>query len=102
VRFRLLFLTSAQAIDCSFVASDQYRTAYFLLRDRVAEAIAQGRLVVSDADLAAQLLWSAIHGVLALAVTHATFPFQPPRLLVETMMRTMLRGLRRTDGDGDR
>jgi len=102
VRFRLLFLTSAEKIDGTFIASDQYRTAYFLLRDRVAEAIAQGRLVVTDADLAAQVLWSAIHGVLALAITHTTFPFHPPRLLVETMMRTMLRGLMRTDGDGDR
>ena len=102
VGFRLLFLTGGETIDADFVASDQSRTAYFLLRDRVAEGIAQGRLIVEDADLAAQILWSAIHGVLALAITHPSFPFHPPALLVETMTRTMLRGLGRGDEHGER
>jgi len=98
-RFRLLFLTSPEKIDAAFVAADHYQSAYQLLRNRIAEAIAQRRLVITDAELAAQTLCSSIYGVLALALTHKTFLTHPTRLLVETVIQTLVRGMVR-GGDG--
>jgi len=61
---------------------------------------AQGRLRFSDADLAAQTLWSAIHGVVALIDACPTFPFLQPRLLIDTMIQTVLRGMILDDVEG--
>ncbi|MDR3437472.1 TetR/AcrR family transcriptional regulator [Telmatospirillum sp.] len=97
VRFRLLFLTTTDLIGDALGAATESQAVYHLLRDRVAEAIRQGRLLITDADLAAQTVWAAIHGVVSLINTCGDFPFVEPQLLVHTMIQTVLRGMVRDD-----
>jgi AcrR family transcriptional regulator len=99
VRFRLLFLSTSIS-DLEFESAPETRAAYNLLRERTAEAIAQGRLRITDADLASQTLWSALHGVLTLVNTCGAFPLENPVVLIRTMIDTVLRGLVAGDFEG--
>lgn len=93
IRFRLLFMIDSDVLDADFQSIDETRIAYHLLRERSAEAIAQGRFRLNNPDLVAQTLWSAIHGVAALLITCRAFPFEDPKLLIDTMIETAMRGL---------
>ncbi|MEO0035736.1 MAG: hypothetical protein RLZZ501_1759 [Pseudomonadota bacterium] len=103
VRFRLLFFTPAPpgAIDDEDGQPPQSRIGYAIARERVVEAIDRGLLRLGDADLVCQTLWSALHGVVALANAPTDFPFQSPWRLVETMIATVLRGLSRAPLPGE-
>jgi len=103
VRFRLLFFTPAPpgAIDDEAGAPVQVRIGYAIARERVAEAIERNLLCHDDPDLVCQILWSALHGVVALVNAPTDFPFQPPRRLIQTMLATVLRGLTRAPLPGD-
>ncbi len=74
--------------------------AYQVLRLRVAEAIAQGRLRVSDPDLVSQMLWTGLHGVLNLTTAGMSFPFLPSSLLIPSMIDTLLTGVERSGSSG--
>jgi AcrR family transcriptional regulator len=70
--------------------------AYAFLRDAVEAAMEQGYFKKGDVDLAAQILWSAIHGVISLLVAFKPeqFPRVPPRAgLIEASMEATLHGL---------
>jgi AcrR family transcriptional regulator len=72
--------------------------AFDFLRYSVAEAIAQGRLRPEHAnpDLVAQLLWSGVHGLSALWLTHQCDPvvtLQHPLQLVDAMLGSMMFGI---------
>ena len=69
--------------------------AYQVLRQRIAEAIALGRIGVEDPDLVAQLLWTGLHGVLHLTTGGANFPFLAPSQLIPSMIDTLLAGMAR-------
>jgi len=91
VRFRLLFLRGDEAgIDSSYEFDF---TSYDIARDCAARAIAQGRFKVTDADLATQTLWAAIHGVISLRLTCLEFPFRDPKDLIATAITTVMKGL---------
>jgi len=68
-------------------------TSYYLARDCVGRAIEQRRLAVTDADLATQTLWAAIHGAISLRMTCVEFPFCEPRRLLAQVISTVLSGL---------
>jgi len=68
-------------------------TSYYLARECVERAIAQGRFAVTDADLATQTLWAAIHGVISLRMICVDFPFCEPRRLIAQAIATVLAGL---------
>ena len=70
--------------------------AYAVVREAVGMAIEQGYFKTSDVDLAAQILWSGIHGVISLLITFKPeqFPHVPPRPgLIEASMEATLHGL---------
>ena len=74
------------------------RDAYCFVRMTVAEAIASGRLVDSarDPDLVAQMVWGAVHGIVALRITMAKDPWIEWRSLEKTTafaIDTLLAGL---------
>lgn len=96
VRFRVLFLWTNDAIRN---APEENHGPYNILLGRVQQAIAQG-LVPNhdDADLLAQIFWSAIHGVVALQIACTDFTFRPAPLLVETMIATVAAGLLSSQG----
>ena len=75
--YRLMFMTSLPAKELA--PEDLARKgrpdqdAYAFLRAAVTEAIEQGRLrpgVKPDAELLAQTLWSGVHGVASIEITH--------------------------------
>lgn len=73
--------------------------AYAFVKACAAEAQAKGLLKPGweDPDLAAQVIWGALHGVIALHVTHRDDPFVPWRALaqrVEAALRLIQDGLR--------
>jgi AcrR family transcriptional regulator len=70
--YRLMFMTARPPIeeDTSH-ANDPARSAYAFLKSTVADAMAKGLLrpELTDADLVAQTIWAALHGVVALHIT---------------------------------
>jgi len=70
------------------------RRAYFQFRELVAECRASGCLRPMEADLLAQALWAAMHGVVAAAIFAQDFPLVAPVMLAETMLDGLLDGFR--------
>jgi AcrR family transcriptional regulator len=100
--YRFMFMTERPPLD-EAEAHKRMRPeedAYSLLRATAAEAIAAGRLRPEhdDADAVAQMLWSAVHGVVALRITKKGESWiewrdaaRTARAVVDTMTRGMLR-----------
>jgi AcrR family transcriptional regulator len=59
----------------------------------VREIAAEGRLRLGDGDTAAQALWAACHGVVALRLSRPNFPWQPEDALIEVTIEGLLSGL---------
>lgn len=105
--YRMMFLTPhpANRIEERAVEhGNPDQDAYAFVRLAVAEAIAAGRIrrELGDADLVSQLVWSAIHGLVALLIVKASDPWvdwRPRRRLVSEMVELTIRGLLR---DGER
>jgi AcrR family transcriptional regulator len=91
IPFRLLFALSMARPDRTF-DDDNFSPAYVLVRERMVEAMEQGRLRRQDADVAVQVLWAAIHGVFSLHAGCADFPLSEPRLLVGRAIDAVLDG----------
>ncbi len=70
------------------------RRAYFQFRDLVAECRDSGCLRPMEADLLAQALWAAMHGVIAAAIFARDFPLVAPVTLAGTMVDALLSGFR--------
>ena len=99
-QYRFMFMTplNHERIDAH---GQQLRTpdedAYQFLFATVREGIEQGkyRPELADPVELAQMVWGAIHGVIALWFTHATDPhitLRDPRETVRAMCDTMIRG----------
>lgn len=63
------------------------------LRAGVADCMATGEIKKGDVDLISQTLWAGIHGVTSLLVGHEGFPFVNKKVLVDSVIDTMLKGL---------
>jgi AcrR family transcriptional regulator len=59
----------------------------------VAEVAAEGRLRTGDTRTAAQALWAACHGMIALMITKPDFDWGDPEELMRVMLDGMLHGL---------
>jgi len=94
--YRFMFMTPG---DWKKHANDEGTPparSYAVLRDAVAEAMDQGFFRKDDVDLVSQVLWSGIHGVVALVITFKPeqFPRVPPRPgLIEASIEATLQGL---------
>jgi AcrR family transcriptional regulator len=74
------------------------RDAYTFLKWSCAQAIEQGRVRpdLGDPDVAAQLVWGAMHGIIALQIAMASdqwVDWQPLEQLGASMIETLLRGI---------
>jgi AcrR family transcriptional regulator len=104
--YRLMFMTSHPHHDPAELHIERGnpdQDAYAFLRTAVAEAIAAGRFrpECSDPDLVAQVLWSGVHGIVALHMTHACDPWpnwRPVEQRAELLIEALLRGLIVTEG----
>ena len=105
--YRLMFMTPKPAalkqLDDDVLAKkgDPARDGYALLRQVVAQAIAQGRLQPRwrDAELVAQTLWAGVHGMAALEIAMASDPWlqwSPRAERVEAILDALIDGLAAT------
>lgn len=94
LRFRILFLWGGESLHDAFLNQPEPQIPYRLLRDRVEEARALGRLAAdADPDLVAQTVWSAVHGAVTLTITCPDFILGSPKNLVDTLLATVTAGL---------
>jgi AcrR family transcriptional regulator len=96
--YRFMFMTP---IRREHEVSDPGRRSFELLRTAVARAIDAGAFVKGDVDTIAQVLWSSIHGAVALLVTYEArqFPSAPAAPdLVDQVIENTLRGLLKPKG----
>ena len=106
--YRLMFLAPHpphRVEDSALEHGNPDQDAYAFLRGAVSEAIAAGRFRrgLDDADLVSQLVWSAIHGLVALVVVKYDEPWidwRPKKKLVAEMVELTLRGLLRAPAEG--
>ena len=59
----------------------------------VRDIAAEGRLRVGDAECAAQALWTACHGLVALMITRPGVDWRPADELIAVMLDGLLHGL---------
>jgi len=67
---------------------------FLTFRDQVAKLIAAGVLRRGDATAVTQMLWGALHGLAVLLITHPTFPWADHRHVIDTLVDTLVRGLK--------
>jgi|GEM_PF-1271334 len=104
-QYRLMFMTphprevQPTAEDLAEMV-DPDQNGYAFMCKAVAEAIAKGRLrdEYGEIQLTVQTLWSCVHGVTALHITHSDDPWvrmRPLRLLGASALDSFLRGMLR-------
>lgn len=100
--YRLMFMTPPQAKPehGGDGKGNPEVDAYALLRSTLEEAIAAGLLRPdwTDPDLAAQVVWSGMHGLMSLAITHKDdtwVAWTPVQARIEAMTDVLIRGMRR-------
>jgi AcrR family transcriptional regulator len=99
--YRLMFMTphpKAVPERSGIERGNPDQDAYAFLRATVAEALASGRFrdEFDDADLLAQAIWSAVHGVVALQLTKGGDPWldwRPVKKRAAVVIDVMLRGI---------
>ena len=64
-----------------------------IFRDQMAKLVDSGVLRRVDPTVTTQMLWGALHGLATLLITHPTFPWVDRRLLIDSMVDTLNRGL---------
>lgn len=78
--------------------SDPRRSSYAFMRDTVAEAMEKKLLrpELDDAELVAQTLWAAVHGLVSLEFGRSAsspIPKRKPSAMTKLMMEVLVRGL---------
>jgi AcrR family transcriptional regulator len=100
MQYQLMFMTSKpEGVIAGTIHGDPTQDAYAFLREGCAEAIASGRLRsdIKDADELAQMLWSSLHGLMALQMMKkdGPVPWRDARKTARRIGETMMRGLLR-------
>ena len=67
--------------------------AFDFLRRCVYDCIAAGKFKTKDAELASQTLWSGVHGVTSLLITHTQFPWVGRQKVIDGVLDTLIAGL---------
>lgn len=101
--YRLMFMTprpQPPANQLGLQPGNPDQDAYAFLHKAVAEAIAAGRFraELKDADEVAQMLWAAVHGLVALHLTKTEedwVEWRPAGQTAQALIATLLRGLLR-------
>jgi AcrR family transcriptional regulator len=78
--------------DIPFDMQPAGRQCFSLLADVIVELGREGRLRF-DAELVAQTMWAAGHGLVALLITMRQFPWRPSDELITTMIDAHLNGV---------
>ncbi|MGE5645615.1 MAG: TetR/AcrR family transcriptional regulator [Acidobacteriota bacterium] len=88
--YRVAFMTSPRADPSQRPVS---RRVFGYLRQDVARCIEAGKFRPVDLEMAAQVLWSAAHGITSLMVTHPGFPWVDQERVIDEAIDNAVRGL---------
>jgi AcrR family transcriptional regulator len=88
--YRFMFMTDKR----QHTVSDGGQQAFGLLRAAVEKAIVSGRFRAEDVDATAQVLWSSLHGVVALLVTYDRDQFPGVPAVPDLVERVVENGIR--------
>ena len=66
-------------------------SCYAFLREAVGRCVAQGIFRTDDADLVSQQIWTKIHGLTSLLITHPDFPWIERERLIEAALECSMR-----------
>jgi AcrR family transcriptional regulator len=100
-QYRFMFMTVIPKVeDKANQRRDPEKDAYWFLREACREAIEQGRLrpEIVDPDQLTQILWGAVHGLVALRIVKHEqdwIPWTDLRSTAEASMQALLRGILR-------
>jgi AcrR family transcriptional regulator len=109
--YRLMFMTPKNAQSQTITKGDPAEDAYAFLKGIVGELAAKGLLRedLTDHDLVAQVIWSAIHGVVSLDIAKCNDTWvdwrpidERTRQIVDMTLHGLLKTGRRAQGAGDR
>jgi AcrR family transcriptional regulator len=100
--YRLMFMTPKQTDPSKTDLGNPEEDAYAFLQSNVRDLAAAGRLreEFSDVDLAAQVIWSGIHGVVSLEIAKCQddwVSWRPMADRTEGMVRMIVNGILRKD-----
>jgi AcrR family transcriptional regulator len=98
VRFRTLFLKHYGQAGREFHERGPRRAGAQAVKQRIQSAIDSGLFRKLDADMALQVVWGAVHGVLALMLTAEGFPFAARAELIDAAIDNAIRGMTRPNG----
>lgn len=90
--YAVTFLQRQRGSQADFEGSSGER-AFAFLREAVAQCDEAGLLRPMQREVAAQVLWMSIHGLVALLIVDQEFPFAPRRALIEAQVETLVRGM---------
>jgi AcrR family transcriptional regulator len=104
--YRFMFMAARPAVDpeeSGLHKGDPGEDAYAFLRDTVTEVIVSGRFKpeYSDAEEIAQMLWSAMHGIVSIQIAKQNDPwveFRDARTLAARTREALLVAMLRTRG----
>jgi AcrR family transcriptional regulator len=89
----LLVYCAPQRLGAQAATADAAQKCYAAYAGVVKEIAAEGRLRSGDADIAAQALWAACHGLVALMITRPTVDWAPADELTSLLLEGLLHGL---------
>ncbi|MFZ5996823.1 MAG: TetR/AcrR family transcriptional regulator [Nitrospirota bacterium] len=96
--YKVFFVTSAKVygtLDEFMEKESMARNSYFAFREMVKNCIATGKLQEIDIDVLTQALTVAIHGLAALSIYKASYPWVDRNVLTHTLVEGLMRGFRR-------
>lgn len=68
--------------------------AFAFLTRGLTECVQAGKMPAMNVQLAAQTLWAGMHGITSLLITHTSFPWVGKDELIQSMVDTLVAGLR--------
>ncbi|MEA2464890.1 MAG: hypothetical protein QOJ98_2637 [Acidobacteriota bacterium] len=105
--YRLMFMTPKPTEASTIAKGNPDEDAYAFLKAIVAELTATGRFRddLTDADLTAQVIWSAVHGVVSLEIAKCKdewVEWRPIEARMQVAIDMILGGLLKEEGRGPR
>jgi AcrR family transcriptional regulator len=96
--YRLMFMTPKNTEPNTEAKGDPTEDAYAFLKGIVSELMATGRFrdEITDIDLAVQIIWSAVHGLVSLEIAKCNddwVDWRPVQVRAKAVSDMMIRGL---------
>jgi AcrR family transcriptional regulator len=101
--YRLMFMTPKTTEASTIAKGNPEEDSYAFLKGIVAELMATGRFRddITDVDLAAQVMWSAMHGLVSLEIAKCKdewVEWRPVEERAKAVSDMMIRGLLKSEG----